>query len=138
MKTEIKLAATKKELLEYSDSLADVLCWVQGFIAACPDDTNRHPLNVDTALRFHGKLKQLLRDEDKSNADRIISPERKSRWMNWYGPNRSGLDHETREQANRNASNFCTHVLEIITEDGKPVEVKIHEVTQKRATQGEG
>ena len=64
----------------------------------------------------------------ENKLDLIIPPDRKSMWLNWYGPDHSGLYHETREQADECAGNFRTHVLEIITEDGKPVDVKIHEV----------
>ena len=49
--------------------------------------------------------------------------ERKSSWMNWYGDN----NYPTREQADDSAQKHRTHVLEIITKDGKPVDVKIHE-----------
>ena len=69
MKHRIILAVSKEELQEYSDSLADILCWAKGFMAACPEDTNRHPLNVDVALRFHDKIKQELK---ASKTDKVV------------------------------------------------------------------
>lgn len=52
-------------------------------------------------------------------------PEHKSVWANWYSPADS---YPTRKDADKWAAPGRTHVLEIITEDGKPVDVKVHEV----------
>ena len=52
-------------------------------------------------------------------------PEHKSVWANWYSPADS---YPTRKDADKRAAPGRTHVLEIITENGKPVDVKIHEV----------
>ena len=70
-------------------------------------------------------------DSTESLYDLIISPERKSVWINWYGArNIPGSYCEFREEADNCASRDRTHVLEIITENGEPVDVKIHEVTK--------
>ena len=50
--------------------------------------------------------------------------ERKSVWINYYDDEGYAL----REEADNCATEDRTHVLEIITEDGKPVDLKIHEV----------
>lgn len=92
---------------------------------------------VETPRTYHpdGKWDQLYGDNPWNI---IIPPERKSKWLNWYDIGSGESDHTSREEADKN-SNVCrTHVLEVITEDGKPVDVKIHEVSQDRATQGEG
>jgi len=60
--------------------------------------------------------------------DLIIPTEINSRWVNWYGPSGVGIDYAARVEADFHASNFRTHVLEIIIKDGKPADVKIHEV----------
>jgi len=58
----------------------------------------------------------------------IIPPERKSCWLNWYGANSGGSCYRTRNDADLGAGPSRTQVIEIITKDGKPVEMKIHEV----------
>ena len=60
----------------------------------------------------------------KGDFDLIIPPERKSVWLNWYSP---ADYYPTRKDADKWAAPGCTHVIEIITEDGKPVDVKIYE-----------
>lgn len=72
----------------------------------------------------NGKFWRHFRNHD---LDLIIPPERKSRWMNWYHPE-SGYSY--REEADKVSGSFRTHVLEIIIEDGEPVDVKIHKVEQ--------
>lgn len=69
-----------------------------------------------------------------SDFDLIIPPERKSVWLNWYGEmSCDGYSicvngSASREEADKYAwQDRRTHVLEIITENGKPVDVKIHE-----------
>ena len=70
----------------------------------------------------------------RSDLDLIIPTERKSVWVNWYGE-MSGdgysirvIGSTSREEADKYAwQDRRTHVFEIITEDGKPVDVKIHE-----------
>ena len=60
----------------------------------------------------------------RSDLDLIIPTERKSVWLNWYSPADS---YPTRKDADKRAAPGRTHVIEIITEDGNPVDVKIHE-----------
>ena len=70
----------------------------------------------------------------RSDLDLIIPTELKSVWLNWYGE-MSGDGYSicvtgfaSREEADKHAWRDRTHVLEIIMEGDKPVEVKIHEV----------
>ena len=63
----------------------------------------------------------------KGDFDLIIPPELKSMWINWYY-NGLGENLSSREKADRYSQTGRTHVLEIITEDGKPIDVKIYEV----------
>jgi len=58
----------------------------------------------------------------------IIPPERKSGWLNWYGTDNGAYVYRTRNDAELGALSGRTHVLEIITEDNEPVDVKIHKV----------
>lgn len=68
--------------------------------------------------REDGSVFALARDD----FDLIIPTERRSRWLNWYD-----IGFTSREEADKNFGTDRTHVLEIITENGKPVDVKIHE-----------
>lgn len=61
----------------------------------------------------------------RSDLDLIIPTERKSVWLNWYSP---ADYYPTRKDADKWAAPGCTHVLEIIMEGDKPVDVKIHKV----------
>lgn len=68
---------------------------------------------------------------ENHNLDIIIPPERKSRWINWYRSyftNSGGIEYASREEADRFANKYRTHVIQIITENGEPVDVKIHKV----------
>lgn len=60
-RTPVTLTLPKHVILEYSDGLADVLCWIRGFVAACPEDTKRHPLNIDLVSSLHSDLKEAMR-----------------------------------------------------------------------------
>ena len=66
-----------------------------------------------------------------SDFDLIIPTELKSVWINWYG-NGDGYcgacNYNTREDADLISCEERTHVIQIITKDGKPVDVKIYEV----------
>ena len=62
----------------------------------------------------------------ESNLDIVMpEPERETRWINWIG-----LEHYhfSREEADKISHPSRTHVFEIITENGEPVDVKIHKV----------
>lgn len=81
--------------------------------------------------REDGSVFALGRDD----FDLIIPTERKSVWLNWYGEI-SGDGYSicvpgsaSREEADKHAwQERRTHVFEILfTEDGKPVDVRIHE-----------
>ena len=68
-------------------------------------------------------------DGMESNYDIIMpEPERKSRWLNWYGTSSGGSEFETRKEADYHRGTDGTHVFEIITKNGEPVDVKIHKV----------
>lgn len=70
-------------------------------------------------------------DHATSDYDIVMpEPERKSRWINWYGTSGGRTEYKTRGLADKSAADNRTHVLEIITENGEPVEVKIHKVTK--------
>ena len=60
--------------------------------------------------------------------DLISQPERKSYWANWYGKWGCVGNYDTREEAGDHSYSPRTHVLEIITENDEPVDVKIHKV----------
>lgn len=65
--------------------------------------------------------------------DIMIEPERVSLWANWYGNSPApdsyyGWTYTSREEADKISEKARTHVLEIITENGEPVDVKIHKV----------
>lgn len=57
MSEKVEVSFPREELREHCDALADVLCWIRGFIAACPDDLSRHPLGVEKVSDLHIKLK---------------------------------------------------------------------------------
>ena len=93
---------------------------------------NKDGIEIPRTYFLDGKWERLLGPDPWGL---VIPPERKSVWINYYHGDEG---YALREEADECAAPHRTQVLEIITEDGKPVEVKIHEVTQKRATQGEG
>ena len=55
-------------------------------------------------------------------------PERKSLWANFYSDGAIQRALDTRASADDVAFENRTHLLEIITENGEPVDVKIHKV----------
>jgi len=57
--------------------------------------------------------------------DLISPPQRTSVWMNYYPVDDA---YALREEADNCATDDRTHVLQIITENGEPVDVKIHKV----------
>lgn len=40
--------------------MADLLCWAQGFMAACPEDHSRHPMGVEETRRVREKINREL------------------------------------------------------------------------------
>ncbi len=59
----ITLKASLEEAQEFADALSDVLCWVRGFTAACPEDLNRHPLGISEVRELSTRLKASIRRE---------------------------------------------------------------------------
>lgn len=43
-----------------SEGMADLLCWVGGFRAACPDDLDRHPMGVEETREIRIALKRAI------------------------------------------------------------------------------
>lgn len=42
----VVISMSKAEAVRLQDGMADILCWARGFIAACPEDSARHPMGV--------------------------------------------------------------------------------------------
>ena len=100
-----RILATDKKGLQYS---------IAGLITVANGDEIWYSWREDGSVFALGR----------SDFDLIIPTELKSVWLNWYSP---ADYYPTRKDADKRAAPGCTHVLEIITEDGKPVDVKIHE-----------
>ncbi|MDP2358691.1 MAG: hypothetical protein Q8M31_21910 [Beijerinckiaceae bacterium] len=54
----IKIDIAEARRLQHG--MADLLCWVQGFNAACPEDRDRHPMGVEETRRVREKINREL------------------------------------------------------------------------------
>lgn len=46
-------------------ALADILCWSNGFIAACPDQIDRHPMGIYGVRNMRDALQRALSEAKK-------------------------------------------------------------------------
>lgn len=56
----VRLTLSEAERLSWG--LSDLLCWCRGFVAACPEDTGRHPYNFATALDVRERIDKAIRE----------------------------------------------------------------------------
>lgn len=46
----------------FQHALSDILCWSRGFIAACPESGERHPIGVDELRLLNIKIKNAINE----------------------------------------------------------------------------
>lgn len=64
-RAKVTITLTRGDAERIKGGLADVLCWVRGFRAACPDDTERHPLGVPETRDIADRLTAALNDPEE-------------------------------------------------------------------------
>ena len=57
---EVVLNLTLADANSIHLGLADLLCWVSGFIAACPEDYGRHPLGHESTRELSIAMKRAI------------------------------------------------------------------------------
>lgn len=58
----VTLRMPKRAAEEVSAALADLLCWVRGFKAACPEESDRHPMGDHLTRELRIKLNRAIED----------------------------------------------------------------------------
>lgn len=56
----VTLTLPVAEAARLSEGMADLLCWVRGFKAACPEDLDRHPMGIEETRDLRIALRRAI------------------------------------------------------------------------------
>lgn len=63
----VVLRMSKADAERVQHGMADILCWVRGFVAACPEDPERHPMGVHEVRDMRDAIRRAIDTSDEGN-----------------------------------------------------------------------